>query len=69
MHLLIDYYESIGVYISQCQFENKAQPSEPRPRRLWILRLFKRLTFPSRRVEFGALKQAEELTLDSAECQ
>jgi hypothetical protein len=68
MHLLIDYYESIGVHISQRQLENKVEPSELRPRRLWILRLFKKLTFQSRRVELGALKQAEELA-DSAECQ
>lgn len=69
MHLLIDYYESIGIHITQRQFENKVELSETQPRRLWIFRLFKNLTFQSRCVEFGAVKQAEELVLDSAECQ
>ncbi len=68
MHLLIDYYESIGVHISQRQFENQERSTERRFRRLWIVSLFRKLTFRSWLMEFEPLKPAEELTLDSADC-
>ncbi len=69
MHLLTDYYESIGVHISQRQIELETPLTKTPSGPSLITRLLSKLTFRSPSLCPEEMSHEEHLALDTVECQ